>query len=451
VREFKAMVRALHAAGIEVILDVVYNHTADGDEKGPTLAFRGIDNPTYYRLRDNDPRYYLDYTGTGNTLNAQQPHVLQLIMDSLRYWVTEMHVDGFRFDLAAALARSFHDVDKLSAFFDIIQQDPVLSRVKLIAEPWDLGPGGYLVGEFPPLWTEWNGKYRDTVRDFWRGEETGVAELGYRLSGSSDLYRDDGRKPYASINFVTSHDGYSLRDLVSYQQKHNEANGEDNRDGDSDNRSWNCGAEGETNDAGVVALRARQMRNFLTTLVLSTGVPMLRMGDELAHTQRGNNNAYCQDNELSWLNWQTGIDHVDLVRQLIALRKRHPVFRQRAFFEGHVLDSGVKDLAWFTPDGIEMNDADWSSTSARTIGMYLSGLGIRTRGPRGEHIVDESFFLLLHAGPEDCEVRLPGPPWASGYVTELDTARPDLVPGDTVKAEATLTRAARSALVLRAT
>jgi len=451
VREFKAMVRALHAAGIEVILDVVYNHTAEGDEQGPTMSFRGIDNPTYYRLRDNDPRYYLDYTGTGNTLNAQQPHVLQLIMDSLRYWVTEMHVDGFRFDLAAALARSFHDVDKLSAFFDIIQQDPVLSRVKLIAEPWDLGPGGYLVGEFPPLWTEWNGKYRDTVRDFWRGGETGVAELGYRLSGSSDLYRDDGRKPYASINFVTSHDGYSLRDLVSYEQKHNMANGEDNRDGDSDNRSWNCGVEGETDDPGIVALRARQMRNFLTTLVLSTGVPMLRMGDELAHTQVGNNNAYCQDNELSWLNWQTGIDHVDLVRRLIALRSRHPVFRQRAFFEGHVLDNGVKDLAWFTPDGVEMNDADWSSTSARTIGMYLSGLGIRTRGPRGEHIVDESFLLLLHAGPEDCTVRLPGPPWAGGYVVEVDTARPDQSCGDVVAAGASLTRTARSALVLRAT
>jgi glycogen operon protein len=451
VREFKAMVRALHAAGIEVILDVVYNHTAEGDEKGPTLAFRGIDNPTYYRLRDNDPRYYLDYTGTGNTLNAQQPHVLQLIMDSLRYWVTEMHVDGFRFDLAAALARAFHDVDKLSAFFDIIQQDPVLSRVKLIAEPWDLGPGGYLIGEFPPLWTEWNGKYRDTVRDFWRGAETGVAELGYRLSGSSDLYRDDGRKPYASINFVTSHDGYSLRDLVSYEQKHNAANGEDNRDGDSDNRSWNCGVEGETDDPGIVALRARQMRNFLTTLVLSTGVPMLRMGDELAHTQRGNNNAYCQDNELSWLNWQTGIDHVDLVRRLIALRSRHPVFRQRAFFEGHVLDNGVKDLAWFTPDGVEMNDADWSSTSARTIGMYLSGLGIRTRGPRGEHIVDESFLLLLHAGPEDREVRLPGPPWASGFVVEVDTARQDGPCGERIEAGATVARTARSALLLRAT
>jgi len=454
VREFKAMVRALHAAGIEVILDVVYNHTAEGDQLGPTLSFRGIDNPTYYRLRDGDPRLYLDYTGTGNTLNAQQPHVLQLIMDSLRYWVTEMHVDGFRFDLAAALARSFHDVDKLSAFFDIIQQDPVLSRVKLIAEPWDLGPGGYLVGEFPPLWTEWNGKYRDTVRDFWRGAETGVAELGYRLSGSSDLYRDDGRKPYASINFVTCHDGFTLRDLVSYNDKHNEANGEGNRDGNPDSRSWNCGVEGETSDPQVTTLRARQMRNFLTTLLFSQGVPMLRMGDELAHTQGGNNNAYCQDNDVSWLDWSgTASELVGVVGRLVRLRRSHPVFRQRAFFEGHRLDDGVKDVAWFTPDGEEMSDADWSSPSARTIGMYLSGRGIRTRGPRGEAIVDDSFLFVLHAGGDDQPFRLPGTPWASAYAVEVDTTAPLVgaapAEGGTLAGGSSVILRARSALLLR--
>ncbi|HEU5035090.1 MAG TPA: glycogen debranching protein GlgX [Mycobacteriales bacterium] len=454
VREFKAMVRALHAAGIEVILDVVYNHTAEGDECGPTLAFRGIDNPTYYRLRDEDPRYYLDYTGTGNTLNARQPHVLQLIMDSLRYWVTEMHVDGFRFDLAAALARSFHDVDKLSAFFDVIQQDPVLSQVKLIAEPWDLGPGGYQVGEFPPLWTEWNGKYRDSVRDFWRGAETGVAELGFRLTGSSDLYQDDGRRPYASINFVTCHDGFSLRDLVSYNDKHNEANGEGNRDGNPDNRSWNCGVEGDTGDPAVLALRARQMRNFLATLLLSTGVPMLRMGDELAHTQRGNNNAYCQDNEISWLDWSGGAglpSYVELVSHLIELRRRHPVFRQRAFFLGHPVSSnGVKDLAWFTPAGVEMDDADWSAPTARTLGMYLSGHGIRTRGPRGERITDDSFLLLLHAGGEPTKFQLPAEPWATSYVIELDTAQDQPQPAQPIAAGVAVPMVARSALLLRA-
>jgi len=450
VREFKAMVRALHAAGIEVILDVVYNHTAEGDEKGPTLSFRGLDNPTYYRLKD-DPRFYLDYTGTGNTLNARQPHVLQLIMDSLRYWVTEMHVDGFRFDLAAALARSFHDVDKLSAFFEVIQQDPVLSQVKLIAEPWDLGPGGYQVGEFPPLWTEWNGKYRDTVRDFWRGAQipeaqTGVAELGFRLTGSSDLYQDDGRRPYASINFVTCHDGFSLRDLVSYDDKHNEANGEDNNDGNPDNRSWNCGVEGDTTDPEILALRARQMRNFLTTLMLSTGVPMLRMGDELGHTQGGNNNAYCQDNEVSWLDWSSE-PHVELLRRLIELRRSHPVFRQRAFFLGRAIGhNGVKDLTWFTPEGSEMDDADWSAPTARTLGMYLSGEGIRTRGPRGERIVDESFLLVLHAGSEDATFRLPGPPWAEAYAVVLDTS--DDVSRD-LKAGEELPLTAHSAVLLR--
>jgi glycogen operon protein len=453
VREFKAMVRALHAAGIEVILDVVYNHTAEGDERGPTLEFRGIDNPTYYRLRDDDPRYYRDYTGTGNTLNAQQPHVLQLITDSLRYWVTEMNVDGFRFDLAAALARSFHDVDKLSAFFDVIQQDPVLSQVKLIAEPWDLGPGGYQVGEFPPLWTEWNGKYRDAVRDFWRGADTGVAELGFRLTGSSDLYQDDGRRPYASINFVTCHDGFTLRDLVSYDTKHNEANGEDNKDGNDDNRSWNCGVEGDTDDPAILALRARQMRNLLATLLLSTGVPMLRMGDELAHTQQGNNNAYCQDNETSWLDWSGQgpfSPDIDLVGRLVALRGRHPVFRQRAFFQGRPIGGdGTKDLAWFTPDGNEMSDDDWSATSAQTLGMYVSGSGIRTRGPRGQRITDDSFLFVLHAGAEPASFRLPGPPWASGYVLELDTAEAATQPRD-VPAGSDLPLVARSAVLLRA-
>jgi glycogen operon protein len=450
VTEFKAMVKTLHAAGIEVILDVVYNHTAEGSETGPTLAFRGIDNPTYYRLRD-DPRYYLDYTGTGNTLNAQQPHVLQLIMDSLRYWVTEMHVDGFRFDLAAALARSFHDVDKLSGFFEVIQQDPVLSQVKLIAEPWDLGPGGYQVGEFPPLWTEWNGKYRDTVRDFWRGAEPGVAELGYRLTGSSDLYQDDGRRPYASINFVTCHDGFSLRDLVSYDEKHNEANGQDNRDGSEDNRSWNCGVEGETDDDDIVSLRARQMRNFLATLLLSTGVPMLRMGDEFGHSQLGNNNAYCQDNDISWLSWSPSGpmgDHVELVSRLVELRRTHPVFRQRAFFQGRPIGAdGVKDLTWFTPEGVEMSDADWSSHTARTLGMYLSGDGIRTRGPRGERIRDRSFVVLLHAGDDDVDFRLPGPPWAEGYSVVLDTGAPTDSPRD-VKAGEDLPMTARSLVLL---
>jgi glycogen operon protein len=452
VREFKAMVRAMHAAGIEVILDVVYNHTAEGGELGPTLSYRGIDNPTYYRLREEDPRYYLDYTGTGNTLNARQPHVLQLIMDSLRYWVTEMRVDGFRFDLAAALARSFHDVDKLSAFFEVIQQDPVLSQVKLIAEPWDLGPGGYQVGEFPPLWTEWNGKYRDSVRDFWRGAETGVAELGYRLTGSSDLYQSDGRRPYASINFVTCHDGFSLRDLVSYNDKHNLANGEDNRDGNPDNRSWNCGVEGETDDPDVLSLRARQMRNLLATLLLSTGVPMLRMGDELAHTQHGNNNGYCQDNELSWLDWSGDTplpSYVDLVSRLVELRRRHPVFRQRAFFVGDAIsDDGTKDLAWFSAEGAEMSEADWSSRTARTLGMFLSGKGIRTRGPRGERIVDDSFLLLLHSGSEEATFRLPGPPWASTYAVELDTANADAERRE-LKAEESIPLTPRSLLLLR--
>ncbi|MCW2599881.1 MAG: isoamylase [Frankiales bacterium] len=427
VREFKAMVRALHAAGIEVLLDVVYNHTAEGDETGPTLSFRGIDNAHYYRLDEANPARYRDYTGCGNTLDARNPHVLQLLMDSLRYWVTEMHVDGFRFDLASALARSMHDVDKLSAFFDVIQQDPVVNQVKLIAEPWDLGEGGYQVGEFPPLWTEWNGKYRDTVRDLWRGQAQGVRELAYRLSGSSDLYQDDGRRPYASINFVTSHDGFTLRDLTAYERKHNEANGEDNRDGDDHNRSWNCGAEGETDDPTINALRLRQAKNLLSTLLLSTGVPMITMGDELRRTQRGNNNAYCQDNETSWLDWEVtpaAQEVYDLVAQLLHLRREHPVFRQKAFFSGRsVGQDGVKDVAWFGPNGQELSDADWFDRSQQTLGMYLDGRGIRTRGPRGEAVVDDSFLLVLHADPQDSELVLPGPPWATSYELALDTAR----------------------------
>ncbi|MDX6266036.1 MAG: isoamylase, partial [Frankiales bacterium] len=362
----------------------------------------------------------------GNTLDARNPHVLQLLMDSLRYWVTEMHVDGFRFDLASALARSMHDVDKLSAFFDVIQQDPVVSKVKLIAEPWDVGEGGYQVGEFPPLWTEWNGKYRDTVRDVWRGDTQGVRELAYRLSGSSDLYQDDGRRPYASINFVTAHDGFTLRDLTTYEHKHNEDNGEQNRDGTDDNRSWNCGVEGETVDLSVNALRLRQAKNMLTTLLLSTGVPMLTMGDELRRTQRGNNNAYCQDNEVSWVDWQVTPDKqeaYDLVRQLVLLRRAHPVFRQKAFFSGRDAGAdGVKDLAWFGADGRELTDDAWFNTSQHTLGMYLDGRGIKTRGPRGEEVVDDSFLLVLHMGADDVDVTLPPSPWAEGYDVVVDTA-----------------------------
>jgi isoamylase len=425
VREFKSMVRAMHAADIEVLLDVVYNHTAEGDQEGPTLSFRGIDNAHYYRL-EQDAREYRDYTGCGNTLDARNPHVLQLLMDSLRYWVTEMHVDGFRFDLASALARSMHDVDKLSAFFDVIQQDPVVSQVKLIAEPWDVGEGGYQVGEFPPLWTEWNGMYRDTVRDVWRGQSHGVRELAYRLSGSSDLYQDDGRRPYASINFVTAHDGFTLHDLTTYEHKLNAANGEDNRDGEGHNRSWNCGVEGETSSPEINALRLRQAKNLLSTLLLSTGVPMLTMGDEIRRTQGGNNNAYCQDSPVSWVDWAVDPEAqevYDLVARLIALRKDHPVFRQKAFFSGSALgEDGVKDVAWFGADGRELDDSQWFDRSQRTLGMYLDGRGIRSRGPRGEEVVDDSFLLVLHAGSDDLDVVLPGAPWASSYELVISTA-----------------------------
>jgi glycogen operon protein len=450
VGEFKSMVRALHAAGIEVILDVVYNHTAEGDETGPTLCFRGIDNPAYYKLVDG--RHYANYTGTGNTLDAREPHVLQLIMDSLRYWVTEMHVDGFRFDLASSLARSFHAVDRLAAFFDLVQQDPVVSAVKLIAEPWDAGEGGYQVGQFPPLWTEWNGKYRDSVRDFWRGAAPPLSELGYRLSGSSDLYQDDGRHPYASINFVTAHDGFTLRDLVSYETKRNDANGEGGRDGTPDNRSSGYGVDGEPAPAGVVDTRRRVVRNFLATLLLSSGVPMLVAGDELGRTQGGNNNAYCQDNETSWLSWSLEPWQSDLLsftRRLIELRRAHPVFRRRAFFTGRPLHgAGVKDLGWFAPTGEELTDADWSAPAV-TLGVFVDGEEIHSRGPRGERIVDESFLLLLHAGDSPVGFTLPGVPWAKSYEILLDTALAE-EHGYQPPAGATIDVSPRSVVLLRA-
>nr|WP_322974494.1 glycogen debranching protein GlgX [Actinacidiphila epipremni] len=426
VGEFKRMVRALHAAGIEVILDVVYNHTAEGGRGGPTLSLRGIDNRGYYRLAE-DPRGYADYTGCGNTLAVMQPHVLRLITDSLRYWVTEMGVDGFRFDLAAALARAMHDVDMLSPFLAVIAQDPVLRRVKLIAEPWDVGSGGYQVGAFPPLWTEWNDRFRDTVRDFWRGATADVRDLGYRLSGSSDLYDWGGRRPYASVNFVTAHDGFTLRDLVSYQGKHNEANGEDGRDGSDDNRSWNCGAEGETSDPHVLALRRRQLRNLLATLLLSTGVPMLVAGDEMGRTQGGNNNAYCQDNETSWVDWSLLADPGwaalrDLAARLIALRRAHPVLRSGGFFSGlATAPEGLRDVAWFGAHGRELTDEEWFARSA-TLGMYLSGADIPHRDARGEPVVDDSFLLLVHADHRDATFTLPGLPWGSAYDLLLDTA-----------------------------
>ncbi|WP_225799067.1 glycogen debranching protein GlgX [Streptomyces sp. NK15101] len=414
VLEFKSAVRALHQAGIEVILDVVYNHTAEGNHLGPTLSFRGLDNPSYYRLA-NDRRYYMDTTGTGNSLLMRSPHVLQLIMDSLRYWVTEMHVDGFRFDLAATLARQFHEVDRLSSFFDLVQQDPVVSQVKLIAEPWDVGEGGYQVGNFPPLWTEWNGKYRDCVRDLWRGEPRTLAEFASRLTGSSDLYQDDGRRPLASVNFVTCHDGFTLRDLVSYNDKHNEANGEGNRDGESYNRSWNCGAEGETEDVGIAELRARQMRNFLATLMLSQGVPMLSHGDEFGRTQGGNNNAYCQDNEVSWVRWpkENGEADATLLRftqAMVRLRREHPVFRRRRFFHGRPVEGThdeLTDIAWFTPEGEEMTSRDWQAAHAQALTVFLNGNAISEPGPQGERIADDSFLLMFNASSKELEFAVP--------------------------------------------
>ena len=451
VAEFKRMVRALHGAGIEVILDVVYNHTAEGGHQGPTLSFRGLDNRAYYRLVDGDPRHYMDYTGTGNTLNARHPHVLQLIMDSLRYWVTEMHVDGFRFDLASALARGLHDVDRLSAFFDLIHQDPIVNQVKLIAEPWDVGAGGYQVGNFPPLWSEWNGRYRDTIRDFWRGEPETLGDFGYRLTGSSDLYEQTGRRPYASINFITAHDGFTLHDLVSYNEKHNEANGEGNRDGESHNRSWNCGAEGPTDDPKVLALRARQQRNFLATLFLSQGVPMLLGGDEIGRSQGGNNNAYCQDNEISWFDWDL-VDEglLGFTRRLIQFRHDHPVFRRRGWFQGRAIHgAGVRDIEWFSADGDEMTDEDWGGRLVRELGVFLSGEGIRNRF--GELESDDTFLALLNANPDTVRFRLPNGRIGRTWRTVLDTAaaRPWPSRGRTVSAGARLGVRGRSIVVLQ--
>ena len=445
VPEFKSMVRELHQAGIEVILDVVYNHTAEGNHLGPTLSFRGINNASYYRLVDDDPRYYLDTTGTGNSLLVRHPHVLQMIMDSLRYWVTEMHVDGFRFDLASALARQFHEVDRLSAFFDLIQQDPVVSQVKLIAEPWDIGEGGYQVGKFPPLWTEWNGKYRDTVRDFWRGQPSTLGEFASRLTGSSDLYAVDTRHPGASVNFVTCHDGFTMHDLVSHDHKHNEANGEDNRDGTDDNRSWNCGAEGPVRNSAVIALRERQKRNFLTTLLLSQGVPMLLAGDEMGRTQRGNNNAYCQDNAISWVHWPSAAvapaasrparrrgsavqvrngELLEFARALIKFRADHPVFRRRRFFQGESIRGEQGDIAWFTPAGKEMTDADWETGFAKSLVVFLNGDAISEPGQRGEQIRDDSFLLLFNASELDLEFALPPRRYGVWWSKALDTAVP---------------------------
>ena len=434
VQEFKAMVRTLHEANIEVILNVVYNHTAEGNHLGPTLSFRGIDNAAYYRLVDDDPRYYMDYTGTGNSLNVRHPHSLQLIMDSLRYWATEMRVDGFRFDLAATLAREFYDVDRLAAFFDVVQQDPVISQSKLIAEPWDVGPGGYQVGQFPPLWTEWNGKYRDTVRDFWRGEPATLGEFASRITGSSDLYQHDGRRPYASINFVTAHDGFTLYDLVSYNGKHNEANGEGNRDGADDNRSWNCGAEGDTDDPAVLELRRRQQRNLMGTLLLSQGVPMILHGDEIGRTQQGSNNAYCQDNELSWADWSLAGPDANLAAFTAALsefRRAHPVFRRRRFFAGppgrH--DDNLGDIAWFSASGTEMSDADWDTDIARCMMVFLNGQAITDVDTRGERVTDGSFLLCFNAAPEDVDMVLPSRDYGQKWAVVLDTATGEVPAG----------------------
>ncbi|MBN9155106.1 MAG: glycogen debranching protein GlgX [Microbacterium sp.] len=446
VQEFKGMVRALHAAGIEVILDVVYNHTAEGNHLGPTLSMRGIDNEAYYRLEEKDKRYYTDYTGTGNSLNVGNPHALQLIMDSLRYWVLEMHVDGFRFDLASALAREFYDVDRLAAFFELVQQDPVVSQVKLIAEPWDVGPGGYQVGNFPPQWTEWNGRYRDTVRDFWRGEPQALGEFAERLTGSADLYEHSGRRPVASVNFVTAHDGFTLRDLVSYNGKHNEANGEDNKDGADDNRSWNCGVEGPTDDPAVLTLRARQQRNFIATLLLSQGVPMLLHGDELGRTQQGNNNGYDQDNELTWIDWES-VDQplVEFTAALSKLRREHPTFRRGRFFNGRPVrreeGAPIPDIAWLRPDGTEMQPEDWDSGFGRAIGVFLNGDGIRERGRRGQPITDDHFIVLFNAGDEPIDFHIPDVSYSPRWDVLVDTGGAlaggaPVDPGDAVRLEA---------------
>ncbi len=451
VQEFKAMVKALHAADIEVILDVVYNHTAEGNHLGPTLSYRGIDNAQYYRLVDDDPKYYMDYTGTGNSFNVRNPHSLQLIMDSLRYWVTEMHVDGFRFDLASALAREFYDVDRLSTFFELVQQDPVVSQVKLIAEPWDVGPGGYQVGNFPPQWTEWNGQYRDTVRDFWRGEAS-LGDFASRLAGSSDFYEHSGRRPFASINFVTAHDGFTLRDLVSYNEKHNEANGEDSRDGESHNRSWNHGVEGPTDDIEVLAMRSRSQRNFLATLLLSQGVPMILHGDEVGRTQRGNNNTYAQDSEIAWMDWEN-VDRplMEFTAAVARLRREHPTFRRKRFFTGDTVRTGdgtrLNDIVWLHPKGEPMEDSAWDD-GTKVIGMYLNGHGIPSLDRTGNPISDDHFLLYFNGGHEDVEVVVPPDEYAPAWDEVIDTAGAGLS-GRPHQPGARIVLPSRSVLVLR--
>lgn len=460
VAEFKAMVRAYHEAGIEIILDVVYNHTAEGNHMGPTIAFRGIDNHAYYRLVDDNPEHYMDYTGTGNSLNVRHPHSLQLIMDSLRYWVTEMRVDGFRFDLASTLARELDDVDKLATFFDLVQQDPVVSKVKLIAEPWDVGHNGYQVGNFPPIWSEWNGKYRDIVRDFWRGEPSKMGEFASRLTGSSDLYANNGRRPTASINFITAHDGFTLRDLVSYNEKHNEDNGEDNRDGESHNRSWNHGAEGPTDDEEIKKLRRRQVRNFLTTLLLSQGTPMLCHGDELGRTQGGNNNVYCQDNEISWIDWsmleqEKNIAMHGFTKRLINIRKNHPVFRRQRFLAGGPFGSEVKDrdIAWLVPSGKLMTPEDWDFEFGKALMVYLNGNAITETTARGERITDDSFIMIFNAHHEDIEFTLPKKDLGSSWRLIVDTSDSGGYPDEEklIAAEGTIKVQPRSTLLLRQT
>lgn len=450
VSEFKEMVKKFHQAGIEVFLDVVYNHTGEGNHMGPSLSFKGIDNAYYYRLMQ-DQRYYMDYTGTGNSLNMRNPHVLQLLMDSLRYWVLDMHVDGFRFDLAATLARELHDVNRLSAFFDLIQQDPVISQVKLIAEPWDVGEGGYQVGNFPPCWSEWNAKYRDCVRDFWRGNEQTLGEFASRFTGSSDLYRSNSRLPYASINYITAHDGFTLHDLVSYHDKHNEANKHNNSDGDNNNRTWNCGAEGPTEDQQVLKLRNKQKRNFLTTLMLSQGAPMLLSGDEMGHTQHGNNNAYCQDNEISWLNWETADQELcTFCQTLINYRKIHPVFHRKRWFEGHPLHGdALHDIEWFTVNGKVMASDDWGKGYVKSLAIFLNGKTIPNPHPRGDPVTDDDFYIIFNAQAEELEFVLPSSEWGKEWIKELDTAMGWLEEKPIFKADDKVKVEGRSVTVLR--
>ncbi|MBC8032628.1 MAG: glycogen debranching protein GlgX [Chitinophagaceae bacterium] len=451
VNEFKDMVKQLHRAGIEVIVDVVYNHTAEGNHMGPTLSFRGIDNISYYRLAE-DKRYYMDYTGTGNTLNARLPNVLRLIMDSLRYWILEMHVDGFRFDLASTLARELHDVDQLSAFFDIIHQDPVISQVKLIAEPWDVGEGGYQVGKFPPGWAEWNGMYRDCIRDFWRGADSMLGEFGERFTGSSDLYKDDYRSPTASINFVTAHDGFTLLDLVSYNEKHNEANGENNMDGESHNRSWNCGAEGPSDDENIIALRKKQQRNLITTLFLSQGVPMMVAGDELGRSQGGNNNAYCQDNEISWINWESADKELqEFVKNMIHFRRNHPAFCRHRWFQGQPIKGmGVEDVAWFLPEGSEMSEHNWNEDFAKSMAVFFNGNGLRSLGPKGEKLVDNSFYIIFNAYHGRLDYVLPKKNYGALWKKVIDTYESYVAEdGKEWKPEEVITIEGRSIVVLK--